>query len=99
MSFEERFWSKVEQGASDECWIWHGALSHGYGVIGRGGRGNGNVQAHRAAYEMFVGTIPDDLHHACETKACVNPAHLEPVTPRAHGFRHHKCDHTDRKRR
>lgn len=38
---------------------------------------------HRVAYETFVGPISDGLHldHLCRNRKCMNPAHLEPVTP------------------
>lgn len=63
---------------SGDCWIWTGALHNGYGVIQRGGRGEGIVRVHRATYEAFVGPIPDglDVMHSCHNRACANPAHL-----------------------
>ena len=52
----------------------------GYGTI----RLPGNVKwlAHRAAYELLVGPIPDGLEidHLCRNPPCVNVGHLEPVT-------------------
>jgi hypothetical protein len=38
--------------------------------------------AHRIAYELFIGPIPNGLHidHLCRNRGCVNPVHLEPVT-------------------
>src|SRR5690606_25514514 len=38
--------------------------------------------AHRVAYEWAIGPIPDGLviDHLCRNRACVNPAHMEPVT-------------------
>lgn len=82
----ERFWPKVEKTAT--CWLWRGALSTwGYGRI----KGNDRriLQAHRVAYELAVGPIQDglDLDHLCRVRACVNPAHLEPVTRRVNLLR------------
>lgn len=77
----ERFWAKVDRGGSPfGCWTWTaGTASNGYGSIRIDGRG---ALAHRVAYELLVGPIPDGLHldHLCMSKLCVNPAHLEPVT-------------------
>jgi len=68
------------------CWLWPKAKDKkGYGGIGTGSRLNGtqrSQQVHRVAYEVFVGPIPEGMtiDHTCETKLCVNPEHLEPVT-------------------
>lgn len=81
----ERFWAKVDQSAGpDGCWIWTGArTTAGYGhfTLSKPRRG---VYAHRFAYELLVGPIPDGLplDHLCRNRRCVNPAHLEPVTHR-----------------
>lgn len=64
----------------DGCWIWSGWSNHfGHGRILIAGQG---VMAHRALYELTVGPVPVelDLDHLCRVPACVNPAHLEPVT-------------------
>lgn len=63
-----------------ECWLWDGFIQRtGYGWFWMRGR---NVLAHRAAYELFVGPVPDGLQldHLCRVRRCVNPSHLEPVT-------------------
>ena len=74
-----RFWSHVEK--TDGCWFWRGNRRRrgGYGSFYIHGR---NTSAHRAAYEMLVGPIPDALvlDHLCCEPSCVNPSHLEPVT-------------------
>ena len=40
------------------------------------------LPAHRASYELFKGSIPNDLviDHLCRNTLCVNPCHLEAVT-------------------
>lgn len=49
--------------------------------------------AHRAAYEMVRGPIPDglELDHLCLNPPCVNPAHLEPVTHLENVRRHYRA--------
>ena len=67
-------------GGPDACWPWLLSTgSHGYGNAWH----NGTVTvAHRVAYELLVGPIPDGLtiDHLCYTQRCINPRHLEPVT-------------------
>ena len=80
----ERFWSKVDK--RDGCWVWTGAMRSGYGNI----RWDGKVAAaHRVAYELERGPIPDGLviDHLCRNTSCVNPAHLEVVTRRENTIR------------
>lgn len=77
----ERLWSKIQK--QDGHWLWVGALCpQGYGRFGWD-KHHSSVQAHRAAYMLLVGPIPEGLHldHLCRVRNCVNPAHLEPVTP------------------
>lgn len=64
------------------CWLWQrGAHNRkGYGRIRVGGV---KFMVHRFAYEAMVGPVPDgmQLDHLCRNTRCVNPGHLEPVTP------------------
>lgn len=87
---EQRVWAKVARGADDECWEWQAAKNLGYGVISDTGRRGRQLLAHRVVYELLVGPIAEGLviDHLCENRACVNPAHLEPVQHSAHMERH-----------
>ncbi len=76
------FLAKLNHPGPEECWIWPGWKSGGYGMLSADGQRRRNLRAHRVAYEVFIGPIPDGLEidHLCRNRACVNPDHLEPVT-------------------
>lgn len=66
---------------TDECVIWPGAMREGYGVKKMG---NTTVNAHRYVYETSTKKkIPKGWHidHTCRNRRCINPKHLEPVSP------------------
>lgn len=68
---------------SGECWLWTGCLggTSGYGDL-RDPRSGRTVRAHRAAYEMEHGPIPEgyEVDHICHVRTCVRPDHLQLVT-------------------
>lgn len=74
----ERFWAKVQK--SDGCWIWTGGTQRGgYGHFNK--RSDDPVtswRAHRVAYELSVGPIPDGMNlcHTCDNRKCVRPDHM-----------------------
>lgn len=77
----ERVSSRVKLDQVSGCWTWTGSRTRrGYGHAHVGGGIRSAV--HRIVYELVVGPIPDGLtlDHLCRNRACVNPAHLEPVT-------------------
>lgn len=90
----EAFWSRVDRTA-DGCWPWGGTVrDDGYGIFQYDGD---RSPAHRVAYELAVGSIPEglDVDHRCHKpdgscpggsgcahRRCVRPEHLAPATRR-----------------
>lgn len=84
-TFPQRFWKKVNKNGPvpkhrpdlGACWVWTGGTNeHGYGIIGRAG--TGFIKAHRGAWIIEYGPIPEGrlvLHH-CDNPPCVRAAHL-----------------------
>lgn len=77
----ERFMSYIKK--TPTCWLWQRTLSpHGYGNYSYAKYKTATAQ--RASYIYFKGPIPEGLHidHLCRVHNCVNPDHLEAVTPK-----------------
>jgi hypothetical protein len=78
---ERQRFDRLHVVAPSGCWIWQGTVTRaGYGIITLAGKRT--TGAHRWAYELLAGPIPEGLtlDHLCYVPLCVNPAHLEPVT-------------------
>lgn len=83
----QRFWQRFER-LPNGCWQWTGT------VRPEGYANHGNTTAHRFAYELLRGPIPNDLvldhichdptvcvgGKACLHRRCVNPDHMRLVT-------------------
>lgn len=99
----DRLAAKVSIDPESGCWLFTGYRTpNGYGRFSI----NGNaIYAHRAAYMLHVGPIPDGLviDHLCRVRSCVNPQHLEATTQQenilrgeslsAVGLRTNRCKH------
>ena len=78
-----RFWSRAgrfDPRDRNQCSLWEGSIVGGYGQLtdGEGGK----HYAHRVAYELTYGPIPQDMivRHRCPggpNRSCVRPCHLE----------------------
>lgn len=77
VSEEVRFNALIDK--TGECWLWLGSTCRGYGQFRRGAAGGFKmVKAHRFAYELWVGPVPDELLvcHECDNPLCMRPKHL-----------------------
>ena len=71
-----RFWNRVLIKRSSTCWPFQGAINKGgYGKSSIDGR---KTSAHRVAYEIAIGIIPQGniVCHTCDNPLCCNPNHL-----------------------
>jgi hypothetical protein len=74
---KERFERFISPEPNSGCWIWTGTGdAYGYGHFGIAH--SRSAKAHRVAYNLYCGEIPDGkvVRHKCDTPACVNPQHL-----------------------
>lgn len=78
-SFTARFWDSVKRGAPDECWEWQRSRCGLHGEYGNTYYNGKRLTAHRAAWMLTCGSLPDDkleVCHTCDNPLCCNPAHL-----------------------
>lgn len=75
---DKRLWARkiaLESG----CWLWTGSVdSWGYGTVRVGGSRGHTYKAHRIAWQVTHGPIPQGkrVMHRCDVTRCINPAHL-----------------------
>lgn len=85
LTVEQRFLQYVDR--TDSCWLWTGGINqHGYSKFWDGQK---LTSGHRTSFALFVGPLVDgmEIDHLCRVRHCVNPAHLEQVTPRTNVVR------------
>jgi len=81
------FWSKVDRSAGEDgCWPWlYSTTGSGYGQVNMGRNQGPSLRAHRVAYTLHYGSIPDlpngkkhgsCILHTCDNRLCCNPKHL-----------------------
>ena len=77
--------TKVAIDDESGCWLWLGSLTReGYATVADRRGSKNSTTAHRLFYRTLVAPIPsgETLHHKCNTRHCVNPDHLQPISQR-----------------
>lgn len=72
----ESFLNRIDK--TGTCWLWTGTTNeYGYGIFLL--PGEKPIRAHRYAYELWKGQIPEGrvVMHRCDNPPCVNPDHLD----------------------
>lgn len=85
-SLAERFWARVNK--TDTCWLWIGFVTEsGYGLCPMGNRRY--RPAHRVSWKLAGRDLVVGMHldHLCRVRNCVNPDHLDQVTPAVNNAR------------
>ena len=74
----EKLLNKIIKDEETGCWNYTGSLRKNTGY-GQFYANNKNLLAHRVAYEVLVGPIPEGMLvcHTCNNKKCCNPEHLK----------------------
>ena len=71
------FEKKISYEPNSGCWLWMQTINaKGYGLYN-------SKMAHRVAYESLRQKVPSGfcIDHLCRVRSCVNPDHMEIVTP------------------
>ena len=77
------FWDRILKEPEAGCWLWQGYLDGGYAKVRVGGKWH---RVQRIVHEKFCGPIPEgaEVHHLCDNKRCVSPAHLLALSSQEH---------------
>lgn len=69
---------------TNECWEWNGSKTQKVGGYSQTSINGSKLLVHRVMYTAFFGAINKELQldHLCRNRLCINPFHLEQVTPK-----------------